>query len=231
MYTVDKSFILNTSVPTQTRTYKPISHGQLIDLSLNSLNEAGFQLEKSIYSSSNEGKQATGRYIISNIADSDMKLMMGWQNSYDKKLSLKFAIGASIIICENGSCKGDIGYFKKKHMGEVQEFTPKNIPEFIKKAQDIFEEMQKEKERLKQIEISKRIQGELLGRMFIDDAIITSTQLNIIKREIENPSYNYNIPGSAWELYNHCTHALKEDHPAYYFSRHKDVYNFFENNI
>jgi hypothetical protein len=40
-------------------------------------------------------------------------------------------------------------------------------------------------------------------------------QLNMIKKEMEKPSFEYNAdPDSAWVLYNHITLALKEAHPS-----------------
>jgi hypothetical protein len=43
----------------------------------------------------------------------------------------------------------------------------------------------------------------------LEENIITSQQLGIIKGQIENPSYDYKSPDSAWELYSHATHAIK----------------------
>jgi hypothetical protein len=41
--------ILGTSLPAQTKTYKPIGHGQLIDLTLEGIEKAGFKLDKETY--------------------------------------------------------------------------------------------------------------------------------------------------------------------------------------
>ena len=61
------------------------------------------------YYSSKEGQVATARYTINNVKDEDMQLEIGWQNSYNKTLSLKYAIGASIFICANGCVTTAIG--------------------------------------------------------------------------------------------------------------------------
>ena len=97
-YNTTKEILLQTAVPQQTRTYKPVSHGQLIDLTLDGIEKAGFKLDKEMYSAAVDGKIANGRFTISNVQDSEMTLMIGWQNSYNKMLSLKFAIGAHIFI-------------------------------------------------------------------------------------------------------------------------------------
>jgi len=226
MYSTTKERLIATPLPQQTRSYKPVSNQQLIDLTLEGIEKSGFVLDKELYSFANDGNQSNGRYVIKSVSDNEMSLMVGWQNSYDKSLSLKFAVGAHIFICSNGSVVGDMGTFKKKHVGEVQVFAPEKIREYISNAGELFRTMQLDKERMKEVEMTKRTSAELVGRMFLEENIITSTQLNIIKREMENPSYDYKADGSLWQLYNHTTHALKETHPSLWFKQHAEVHNF-----
>lgn len=230
-YVTAKDILLTASLPEETRTYKPVSHQQLIDLTLKSIDDAGFKLDKETYSAARDGEVANGRYIISNVADSEMQLQIGWQNSYDKTMSLKFAIGTRILVCSNGCVSGDYGAFRKKHRGDVREFTPLAITEYIKSAADVFSLMQIEREKMKGVELSKRTTAELIGRMFIEDQIIQSTQLNIIKRQIEAPSHDYGAPGSLWELYQHTTYSMKEVHPSLWMQNHVDAHTFFLNEL
>lgn len=222
-----KEVLLNMEVPNNTRTWKPVSYKKLIDITLESLNACGFILNKELYNYSAEGLKANGKYHLEYGNDPDMGLMIAWQNSYNKTLSLKFAIGSHVFICENGVVSGDIGTYKRKHIGDIQHVTPQLIREYICQAGDNFERMIKEKERMKEIQITKRISSELLGRLFIDEAIITSTQLNIIKGEMKNPTFDYGCPGSLWELYQFETFALKEASPDQWMSAQMRSHNFF----
>jgi hypothetical protein len=226
-FNTTKELLMNTSVPVQTRTYKPVSHSSLIDLTLNSIEKAGFVLDKETYSSARDGSIANGRFSISNVADSEMQLQIGWQNSYDKSLSLKFAIGTKIFICENGCVSGDYGAFKKKHQGEIQTFTPQAITEYIKRAGEAFQNMQAEREVMKTIELDRRAQAELIGRMIIEEQFIESTQMNIIKRELEKPTHDYGAANSLWELYQFTTYSMKEVHPSLWMNNHIDAHSFF----
>lgn len=223
--------LLKAPLPEETRTYKPISHAELIELTLSSIHGAGFKLDSERYSAARDGQVANGRYTISNVADSEMMLEIGWQNSYDKSMSLKFAIGTRILICQNGCVSGDYGAFRKKHRGDIQEFTPFAITEYIKSAADVFSLMQIERNRMKAVEVSKRTTAELLGRMFFEDQIIQSTQLNIIKRELDAPTHDYGAPGSLWELYQHTTYSMKELHPSTWMKSHIDAHSFFANEL
>jgi len=226
-YKVAKQVLINTPVPQETRTYKPVEHKQLIDLTLNSVANAGFKIDNEVYMAARNGQIANGRFAISSVADSEMCLEIGWQNSYNKQLSLKFAIGAHIFICENGAVSGDMGAFKKKHQGTVQEFTPTAITEYIKRAGDVFAQLQKEREQMKQIEVSKRLQAELVGRMLIEEEFITSTQMNIIAKNIKLPEFDYKAPGSMWELYQFTTQAMKDIHPVLWMENHIAAHKFF----
>jgi hypothetical protein len=227
VYTTTKDVLANVDLPMQTRTYKPVSHTQLIDLTLESIHQSGFTLDSEKYSMARDGNVANGNFAIRNIADSEMQLQIGWQNSYDKSLTLKFAMGTHIFICQNGCVSGDMGSFKKKHVGEIQTFTPQAISEYIKTAGDVFMQMQHEREAMKQIELSKRITADLIGRMYIEQDFIESTQLNIIKRELNKPTHNYGADNSLWELYQFTTFAMKEIHPSLWMGNHIDAHRFF----
>jgi hypothetical protein len=226
-FNTTKELIMNTPVPVQTRTYKPVSHSSLIDLTLNSIEKAGFTLDKETYSSAVDGQIANGRFSISNVADSEMQLQIGWQNSYNKQLTLKFAIGTRILVCSNGCVSGDFGAFKKKHVGEIQSFTPGAIIDYIAQAGEAFTLMQQQRESMKQIEITKRTKAELIGRMMLEEQFISSTQLNIISRELKAPTHDYNAKDSLWELYNYTTFAMKETHPSLWMESHIKAHKFF----
>ena len=214
-YNSTKDLLIKAELPQQTRTYKPVTHQQLIDLTLESINQAGFALDKELYSSTSDGQVANGNFTISNVADKEMQLQIGWQNSYNKTLSLKFAIGTRIMICSNGCVSGDFGAFKKRHKGDIQDFTPGAIIDYIKGAGEAFTLMQNQRESMKQIEITKRTKAELVGRMMLEEQFISSTQLNIISRELKAPTHDYNAKDSMWELYNYTTFAMKETHPSH----------------
>jgi len=224
-----KGTLVATPIPQETRTYKPITHKQLIDLTLESINQAGWNVEKETYSMAADGQIANGRYSINNLADSEMQIQIGWQNSYNKQLTLKWAIGVRVFICSNGCISGDMGAFKKKHTGDIQEYAPKSITEYIKTAEEVFVDMQTHRESMKQIEINERTAAELVGRMFIEEKFIESTQMNIIKRELNNATHDYGCPNSLWELYQFTTFALKTIHPAMWMDNHIKAHEFFTN--
>lgn len=229
VYTTTLQDLVAVKLPEQTKRYKPVSHAQLIDTTLNSIETSGFKLDRQAYTWAADGQVATGKYTISNIADREMQIQIAWQNSYNKQVSLKFAIGIHVFICSNGMVNGDMGTFKRKHVGDIQEFTPQSITEYIKSAGDSFREMQIQRELMKQVELTKRQQGELIGRMIVEEGFISSSELNIIRKELQHPTHNYGAESSLWELYQHTTFSLKETHPVNWMSDHMSAHSFFVN--
>ena len=77
-YRMDKQQIINAEVPQETRTYKPITNQQLIELTLESIHQAGFELANEEYSGAMNGQISNSRYAIKNVADSEMQLQIGY---------------------------------------------------------------------------------------------------------------------------------------------------------
>ncbi len=228
-YITTKQQLITTTIPLESRTYRPFSHEKVIDLTSNAILQAGFLIDKEEYSSARKGNIATGKYTIKNVADNEMQLQISWLNSYDKSKRLTWGIGNQVRICLNGMISADLGAFKKKHQGEILDFTPKAISEYVKRAGNTFEEMQKEREQMKKIELSDRDRSTLLGRLFLEEELLTTTQLNIIAREVKMPSFDYKSKDSIWEFYNHITLSLKELHPSLYMETLMGAHKFFVN--
>lgn len=222
-----KEYLLQVPVPEESRTYKPVSYEELIRVTLESIESCGFILSKEIYTYRKEGQVANGKYLLKYGDDPDMSIMIAWQNSYDKTLSLKFAIGTYVYICSNGCVSGNMGAYRSKHVGDVQTVSPQLLREYICRAGEQFDTMVIQKEAMKEIQISAKERAEILGVLFIDKQLITSTQLNIVKNEIEKPTYDYQAPGTLWELYNYITFSLSEVSPQYWLSAQVNLHQFF----
>jgi hypothetical protein len=224
---VAHSILLNAELPKRTDSYAPVSHKQVIDLTLNQISKAGLKIEHSNYTAAKDGQQGTGFYSLKGFGDKEMGLQLGWQNSYDKAMTLKWAIGGNVFICGNGMVRGDIGTFKRKHTGDVLVEYSEAVKKYVGSAELHFKQLMRDKEALKNIKISPRRQAELLGRIYFEEEILNATQLNIVKRELVAPTFNYKADGTAWQLYNHCTVALKEAHPMNLINQHNELHEFF----
>jgi hypothetical protein len=226
-----EEFIKATPLPTHGNTYSVIPHGVIIEKVKEELAYNELPIERALYKSTQNGEIATGTYHISYGYDPDIKMMFAWSNSYNKQMRFKCAVGSYVSVCMNGMINGDMGANARKHRGAtaLQECFG-YIESQLRKGARYYDTLVQDKEILKNKSISKRQSAEIVGRLFAEEEILTLTQLGIVQREMKNPSFQYNADqDSAWYLYNHITHALKESHPAKWLDDHAKVHQFFVN--
>jgi Domain of unknown function (DUF932) len=222
-----RGFLTSVPLPKETKSYSPVPHKVVIETILEEMDKANIKVVSENYISGRDGKQAEMHYQLAG-GDKEMAIRLIAHNSYDKTMPLRVALGAHVFICRNGMVVGDMGTFKRKHTGSVLEDFKQDMGMHIERAGETFKRMRKDRERMKEIEMTKRTTSELMGRLFLEEAIITSTQLNIIKREIENPSFNYGIEGSLWNDYNAVTVALRDSIPSQNMKQHIQLHEFIQ---
>ena len=157
-----------------------------------------------------------------------MDMMFGYKNSYDKSMSAAYASGASVFICSNSAVRGEQSLIRK-HTGQADNIIRMAIVEGINKLGDNFRRMEKEFQRMKEIEVTKKITAELVGRLYLDDEIITAHQLSVIRQEMSIESFDYGVKDTMYNLYQAVTHSLKTSHPISWLNQHVNAHNFFVN--
>ena len=222
--------IKSTPLPTHGKSYTVIPHGYAIDQTKKALDTYGFEIKQELYKCTLDGQVAQGIYHLTYGNDPDMGLMFAWSNSYDKSKRFKCAVGGHVFACMNGVVRGDLRSYVRKHTGSALYEAEQHIVNHIASAKKHYDLLVKDKEVLKQVILSPAEKGTILGRLFAEQEILTLTQVGIVKREMDKPSFNYNCdPDSAWTMYNHITFALKESHPQTYLQDHEILHDFFIN--
>lgn len=227
---VTEQHIRTTPLPHHGKTYSVIPHGHVIDATKKQLVSAGFNVKTELYRCTQDGQVAQGVYHLDYGNDSDMGLMFAWSNSYNKSMRFKCAVGGHVFVCMNGVVRGDMGSFVRKHTGSALYEAEQSIQMQIGNAKRYFETLIQDKDILKNVILSPKDKGTILGRLFAEQEILTLTQVGIVKRELDKPTFQYNCnPNSAWAMYNHVTFALKESHPQTFLQDHEEVHQFFIN--
>ncbi len=197
-------------VPEKTHSYQPVAHAILVSAIKEKLYKHDMRIEKTHYTSNGNASQMFG---VMNIARGNGEQLMniGFRNSYDKSLAVGLVAGATVIVCSNLMFKGDIKTLRKHTTGVFNDLD--NIVEsVVLGAAEQFDRIQIDSEKMKLVELTKKQMAEIAGRLFINENLINSTQMGIIKREI-NFSDEFTDP-SLWTLYNHFTESLKVTAPA-----------------
>ena len=225
---VTRQYIENADLPIHGDSYTVIPHGEVIKKVLTELDNAGYQVERELYKCNLNAQIATGVYHIQSNAESEMGMMFAWINSYNKQRRFSCAAGSYVGVCMNGMISGDLAVFARKHTGDADLEANNVIVKQVSELKTQHKQLIQDKNNMKLITVSKERQAELLGKMFVHENIITANQLGIVKREMENPSYNYNCSDEKlWTLYNHVTNAVKTSHPAHWMKDQQAVHNFF----
>lgn len=227
-YSISEEMLKNVEVPKATASYSPVNHGDIIDEIQESLYKNNLTISNKTYLSANGGKQVIAKYII-NSDDNEMQRQIIFRNSYDKTMSLAFVTGAEVIICSNGMIVGD-SKIVRKHTGSIVTEIKNKIVSSINDMDTEFKKLQHERELLKTIPLDLKGASEILGKMFIQEKIISANQLSAIANELYF-SENFKMidpkePTTVWHLYNNCTRIFRNSHPTNYIRNHKNMHKY-----
>ncbi len=215
------------ALPVETKSYKPVPHLTFIESILEEADKKEFNLIRESYTMAREGNVISGKLIFRGDEDG-MDLQIGVVNSYDKSKSALIALGAEVFICLNGMVVAD-HHMRRKHTTNVWEDLNDLIQLGVHNLYDEYVNSVKYRSRFSEIDLNKRVQAELLGRLFVEEEILTPTMANIVREEITNSKL---FPDdTVWSFYNHVTHALKQSHPSEYIDRHVEFHEFMDINF
>lgn len=212
-----------------TESYTAITHKEIIDLVEETCEQLGIEIVDEQFYGVKDNKIAEGHYTLG-FSDDEMSLQFVWQNSTNKQVSFKCALGLSVSICSNGSVFGDLGAFKRVHTGDADEDAHTQITTMLVNAEKTFNELVNLREVMKANLIEKERAYELCGVMFFEK-MISSDQINIIRDEFEKPSFDYGAEGSVWEFWQHITHSFKAVSPRNYLTNQIKVGNFLNEKL
>jgi len=214
-------------LPEETRSYTPVPHDAFINIVKEKADKEGFRFMREDYRSARYGNLMSGKLIFIG-EEPGINMQIGIANSYDKSRVAMIGLGAEVFICLNGCMRGEYE-MRRRHTTNIWRDLEEMISDSIKMLHDNYRMIIHQKDRLSGIDFNKRAQAELLGRIFVEEEIVTPTMANIIRKEIVGST---KFPqDNAWSFYNHVTHALKESHPIEYIDRHVDFHQFMELNF
>ena len=239
-----ENFIKNITVPSITNTYSPVSNSDLIDSLEESLNIKGYNILKKEYVIGARGNEVYGNWILSSAEGGDiftrkeryepgdMQLAIGFQNSYDKKLKLKIVPGVRVCICSNQAMsRSNISIFEKKHTGDINLEFPIFIDNSLGELDTMYNNFKDAFDRLSQVQINKKIMSELAGRLYIQEDIISSEQVSILRKEIINPTFAQFSEDNGYNFYQHCTYSIRKSHPNEIIDKYTKVHDFVINSL
>ena len=211
-----RAHIIGAALPNHADTYTVIKHEDVINLCINELEQAGFNIIGETYRATSLGDIATGVYKVSYGNDPDLGIMLAWTNSYNKQVAFNCTSGAYVVNSGNlmiGNY-GTLNKFRRKHTGTADEDTENSIKDQITHAKMHFASLAEDKKKMENIKMSRTEQAELLGVLFAKEDLLTPRQATIVKKLMNKPNFFYGGGSdSLWTFYNYVSEALQDTHP------------------
>ena len=230
-----RNYLENAPLPNHGKSYTVISHKQVIDNTIQLLQDSGFVIQKEIYRANMNANVAQGIYHILPIntvdptimEEKELGMMFAWTNSYDKSTRFQCAIGAYVMVCHNGMVAGDMMNFRRKHTGSADHDIRMQISNQIKNGEKYYKRILADRDAMRNTQLSLQEQAEIAGRLYINEDILDAAQMSCVKAELDKPTYDYQCDQeNAWTFYNHVTHALKKAHPRDWLSDSQNFHDF-----
>ena len=213
----DRASILAVPVPAETETYTPVPASLIFNTIDRLCTEFSVNIQSEEFFCGAEGERQRLRFFF-NIPNSEFVRELVVINSYNKTIALRAASGTSVFVCSNGMVLGDIKIYRK-HTGTIDEEVEQFLRECFVDMMNIYQHAEATKQAYSDIIITKQEVAHILGECFFEYEYLTSSQLNIVKKEFEKPSFNYGVdPNSLWQFYNHLTYALQKEDPGDYLN-------------
>lgn len=225
-------------LPNHGKKYTVVSHETIIDIVKKTLAVNNFKIIKEFYKATLNAEIAQGFYYIVSqlddfIKDDDLGILFTWTNSYNKTVKFQCAIGAYTHINENMIVSGDVTTYSRKHIGNVLNNITDEINHQILNTHDFYSKIIKEKNTLKNTEMTFNDEFNLIGKLIMRD-VATVGQTYSIKKNITS-NFSFTNYSSAWAFYNNVLFELKTTHPKYWLKTilvfHKMMMVYFDINI
>lgn len=225
MLNISRDGLISVEVPERTESYTPISNKMLIDSIMRGAKEKQFILKNEDHECDRSHNQFKMKFFFTTGHEDDFQLTC--LNSYNKTIAARAASGIYADICWNLNMVGS-STFKRKHNSD----NDLEAETFVRESFNDFDNVQGRltilKKELTFQDMSKREMAKLAGRMFFEDRLLNTEQANILKAQIEEPSYNYGLGSTAMLFYNHVTHSLKSTGAIHYLNRHEQLLEIME---
>lgn len=220
-----RDFLLSIPQPQKTETYSPVPHGTFINTIQECLSEKGYNISGERYLTANNGQIMTGLFTLGNTDFFGVSPSIQFVNSYNKTRRASVRASGVVLVCKNGMMGAtEHGFYQKKHTGTILEDLRSNIATVVTGIEIEFERIKTNVTEMKETKLSNRVISELVGDMFLNEALIGATQLGILKNELRY-SKDFN-DGSLWSFYNNVTEAFKNNHPFLYDKQHVKFHTY-----
>lgn len=218
--------VCQVKMPDETSSYQPVSHGDFYRLCIDrARTELGSKVElETQFGLNKDGNQLFFKISAPNIRDTSDRscLSIGGRNSYDKSMSVGFAIGFHVFVCDNMAFTSSHTKFVRAHTGNVWEAIETAVMKGMARAEGAMLENSMKMDKLEECAVEDddvfRMIGLAQGRQ-----ILMPNQANVAYRAWRKPKFEEFEARNAWSAHNALTEAGKTFSPAKIMGRLVDL--------
>ena len=204
---VPRSEVEVIPAPPPTKTWFPLSHGEVINTVERRLDDAGFGIAKARYALSHENHRLFATLDLESPVAQGVVLAVGIRNSTDQTFPIGWACGNRVFCCDNLSFSAEMVISRKhtrfgqRRFGEALSNALANLIQFKQLEERRIRTMQHD-------ELTDDRANSLMLQAFEGD-VVTSRLLPKVISEWRKPSHDEFQPRTTWSLLNAFTEALK----------------------
>lgn len=201
-------------MPETTRTYKPVSHWEIVNALAETLTFRNFQITREQYAATKDGGKCFGVIQI-NHQFLGCELAIGFRNSTDKSMRIGLVAGYRVFVCDNLAFNGEFTPVLAKHSQRLNLIDLISIG--MDRIQRHFVPMEEQIRAWQEEPIN-----DSYAKDVIYDAFVGGKVKGLPRHLLWNVHHNYFNPTqftdrTYWSLSNAFTSALKELEPAKQF--------------
>ena len=204
---IDAEALTAVHTPEATSSHTPIPHRQLVDMTREAINRAGFEITEEEHALARGGLRYFGGFALTGqgIYGEDRKIVLGLRNAHDKSFAASIAAGNQMMVCENLCFSSDVK-LARRHTTNILSDLPRVLSSAVAKVKDHWADMSKRIESYQQTEVESA--SDLIVQL-VDARAFPARDIYKAVEEFRNPRHEEFKGGSLWTLYNSITENLK----------------------
>lgn len=229
---VTSNYAAVTSVPTPmaTRSYAPVSNGDLISFVRDKTTQHVGTIIGESYGLAKKDNQLFGCFSVRPhglAEDGERRMSVGFRNSYDKSLSAAWAFGAHVLVCDNLCFTGSEVTVMRRHTKNVWRDMEHLVDTAMAHAPSAYNRMGNELDALKDVPLEQDAGYQITG-LALGHGVLKPQQASVAIKDWKNPRHEEFSENTAYSLYNCFTEGLKRGRAGTLIDRHVATHAFFK---
>lgn len=223
----EKSQLATIPMPVETKSYKPISHSRLVEMTISRIESMGKKIVHESYTTNKSGEQLFVKFGIEDENNDTFRKMIGLRNSYDKSMPVGLVSGAQVIVCENGMFTGEIKQ-SRRHTANIERDLDELFDGIVSNIDDKYEILLKDAELMKSKSVTIERANEIFGEILLRKQDVSNiTTLNNAVRLFKKPINGFKDE-NVWDVYNAFTEAFKQLSPYNSARQHIKLHDYMK---